>query len=267
MADEIRVSELTLIGEGREAEVFALDAERALRLARDERFETALAAEHDALVAAAAAGAPVPRVFERVSVEGRPGLVLERLGARNLLLEIGSQPWRVWTVGRELGRLHGRIHAAVAPESLESVHTRLRERLASALVPDRVRTAALQRLERLPTGDRLCHGDFHPGNVLRSAGGTGVVIDWTGASRGDPAADVARSFLIIRHGALTPDATRAVEVLARVGRRALWAAYASTYGRADVAAASSWLPVIAAARLAEDIAGERAQLLELAGRA
>jgi Ser/Thr protein kinase RdoA (MazF antagonist) len=263
----MRLADLTLIGEGREAEVFALDDGRVLRLARDAHFEAALEAEYDALVAAAAAGAPVPRAFERVSVEGRPGLVLERLGARNLLLEIGAQPWRVWPIGRELGRMHGRIHAAVAPESLEPVHERLRGRLASPLVPGPARAAALQRLERLPEGDRLCHGDFHPGNVLRSAGGGVVAIDWTGASRGDPGADVARSFLIIRHGALTPDATRTVQMLARVGRRALWAAYASAYGRADVAAASSWLPVIAAARLAEDIAGERAQLLELAGRA
>jgi hypothetical protein len=52
----------------------------------------------------------------------------------------------------------------------------------------------------------------------------------------------------------------------RVGRRALWAAYASAYGRAEVRAAASWLPVIAAARLAEDIAGERKHLLELARR-
>jgi Ser/Thr protein kinase RdoA (MazF antagonist) len=260
----MRLEELTLIGEGREAEVFALDDARVLRLARDAHFEPALQAEHDALVAAAAAGAPVPRVFERVSVEGRPGLVLERLGQRNLLLEIGSRPWRVLPIGRELGRLHSRIHGAVAPESLESVHARLRGRLASPLVPDPVRAAALARLERLPAGDRLCHGDFHPGNVLRPAGGGVVAIDWTGASRGAPAADVARSFLIMRHGAVTPDATRMVKVLARVGRRALWAAYASDYGRADVAAASRWLPAVAAARLAEDIDGERDHLLKLA---
>jgi Ser/Thr protein kinase RdoA (MazF antagonist) len=261
----MRLGELALIGEGREAEVFALDGARVLRLARDARFGAALDAEHDALVAAAAAGAPVPRVFERVWLEGRPGLVLERLGARNLLLEIGSQPWRVWPIGRALGHLHTRIHAAIAPQSLEPVHARLRGRLASALVPERARADALERLERLPAGDRLCHGDFHPGNVLRRDGGGVVAIDWTGASRGDPAADVARSFLIIRQGALTPDATRAVRVLARVGRRALWAAYASAYGRAEASALSSWLPVIAAARLAEGIDGERDHLLKLAG--
>jgi Ser/Thr protein kinase RdoA (MazF antagonist) len=264
--EAIRLSGLTLIGEGREAEVFALDDARVLRLARDACFEPTLHAEHDALVAAAAAGAPVPRVFERVSVDGRPGLVLERLVARNLLLEIGERPWRVWSIGRELGRLHARVHRAAAPESLPSVHARLRDRLESPLVPDDVRAAALGRLARLPEGDRLCHGDFHPANVLRSAAGGALAIDWTAAASGDAAADVARSFLIMRFGTVGPDATRAVELLARVGRRALWAAYASAYGRDGVSAASVWLPVVAAARLAEDIAGERGHLLELAAR-
>jgi aminoglycoside phosphotransferase (APT) family kinase protein len=126
----------------------------------------------------------------------------------------------------------------------------------------------MRALETLPRGDRLCHGDFHPGNVLvASGGGDGgdrpIAIDWTGASRGDPAADVARSFLIIRFGGLTPDATPAVAALARVGRRLLWRGYASAYA-IDRAALARWLPVVAAARLAEGIDGERARLLQLA---
>jgi Ser/Thr protein kinase RdoA (MazF antagonist) len=269
----VRLGDLTLLGEGREAEVFALDGERVLRLARSADRADALDAEHAALLAAGAAGAPVPRVYERVAVEGRPGLVLERLPDRNLLLEIGARPWRVWPISRSLGTLHARIHAAAAPDSLPGVHERLRERLSSPLVPAPVRSRALAQLEELPAGDRLCHGDFHPGNVLvgGAAGDGGMVaIDWTGASRGDPAADVARSFLIIRFGALTPDATRAVTALAHVGRRLLWGGYLRAYSSATRlrwSAVEGWLPVIAAARLAEDIAGERAHLLKLAGRA
>ena len=265
----MRLDRLTRLGEGREAEVFALDDTRVLRLARSADRAGTLDAEHAALVAAAAAGAPVPRVYARVDVEARPGLVLERLRDRNLLLEIGERPWRVWPISRSLGALHARIHAVGGPGSLPSVHERLRGLLESPLVPEDVHVRALERLEALPAGDRLCHGDFHPGNVLLAPGGGAVAIDWTGASRGDPAADVARSFLIVRHGALTPDATRAVATLARVGRGVLWRGYVGAYMRAaelDRVAVAHWLPVVAAARLAEDIAGERAQLLELAGR-
>jgi aminoglycoside phosphotransferase (APT) family kinase protein len=264
--DPIRLDQLTLVGVGREAEVFALDSARVLRLARDASAPAAVDAEHAALVSAAAAGAPVPEVYERVEVEGRPGLVLERLPDRNLLLEIGERPWRIGRISRSLGRLHARIHGARGPDSLPSVHERLGERLASPLVPDDVRERALSALEALPHGDRLCHGDFHPGNVLVARDGGAVAIDWTGASRGDAAADVARSFLIIRFGAVTPDATRALAALARVGRRVLWRGYASAYG-IDRAAVDRWLPVVAAARLAEGIEGERPRLLELAARA
>src|SRR3954469_8630830 len=106
----IRLGGLQRIGEGREAEVFALDDGRDLRLARTAALAQAVDHEHAALAAALAAGVPVPAVFERVDVEGRPGLVVERLGTGNLLLEIGARPWRVFAIRRELRELHGRIH-------------------------------------------------------------------------------------------------------------------------------------------------------------
>src|SRR4051812_17520632 len=116
----IRLGGLTLIGEGREAEVFALDDRRVLRLARTAELSARLDEEHDALAAAHAAGAPVPEVFGRVEIDGRPGLVVERLGAANLLLEIGRRPWRVLPVGRALAGAAAPIPpgvAAAAPPS------------------------------------------------------------------------------------------------------------------------------------------------------
>jgi aminoglycoside phosphotransferase (APT) family kinase protein len=253
---------LKRIGEGREAEVFALDDRRVLRLARSAALAEALDHEHAALRAADAAGVPVPRVFDRVEVEGRPGLVVERLGTGNLLLEIGARPWRVFPISRELGELHARIHAVAAPQTLPSVHERLRARLESPLVPPAVRDRALRLLETLPEGDRLCHGDFNPANVLRGADGSASVIDWTAASRGHPDADYARAKLVMRYGAVGPDATVAVRALARVGRQLLWQGYRRAYPRAP----ERWFAVMAAARLAEDIPEERATILKLAAR-
>jgi aminoglycoside phosphotransferase (APT) family kinase protein len=264
--DVIRLDGLERLGVGREAEVFALGADRVLRLARRADLAPALDREHAALVAAGHAGAPVPAVFDRVEVEGRPGLVVERLGTRNLLLEIGARPWRVLGIARVLGELHARLHTVVAPDELPPVADLVRARLESPLVPDGVRERALQALDALPRGDRLLHGDFHPANVLlRPASGAPVVIDWTGGCRGGPAADVARSELIMRFGAVGPDATAMVRALATVGRRLLVSGYLRSYARnAEVRVDSeAWTPVIAAARLAEDIEGERDTLLRL----
>jgi aminoglycoside phosphotransferase (APT) family kinase protein len=63
-----------------------------------------------------------------------------------------------------------------------SVQERI-ERVAEA--PDLLRTAALDRLRRLPAGDRLCHGDFHADNVVLTRRGA-VVLDWMTAVRGHP---------------------------------------------------------------------------------
>src|SRR3954447_24790600 len=86
----IELGALKRIGEGREAEVFALDDHRVLRLAPTAALAPAVghaqavAQEPGALAPAQRPGVPAPAVFERVDAEGRPGLVVERLGAGNL---------------------------------------------------------------------------------------------------------------------------------------------------------------------------------------
>ena len=53
----------------------------------------------------------------------------------------------------------------------------------------------------LPDGDRIFHGDLHPGNVLAD-GDSWSVIDWSGAHVGARAADVAASVLTIGYRGL-----------------------------------------------------------------
>jgi len=150
-----------------------------------------------------------------------------------------------------------------APADLPALRDEVRNRLGSELVPADLRDSALARLEDLPDGAQLCHGDFHPGNLL-SAGDGYAVIDWTLGARGHPAADVARTRLLIAQAGIPADAPRAVRWLARLGRRILLAAYLRGYSRErslDVTLVKSWGPVLATLRLADDIPEERAGLL------
>jgi aminoglycoside phosphotransferase (APT) family kinase protein len=50
-------------------------------------------------------------------------------------------------------------------------------------------------LAAVGSGDRLLHLDLHPANVILSPAGP-VVVDWTNARRGDPAFDVALTWVI-----------------------------------------------------------------------
>jgi aminoglycoside phosphotransferase (APT) family kinase protein len=226
--------------------------------------------DREALVLRAAhrAGAPVPAVFERTEVRGRPGLVMERLDGPDLLTLLGARPWLVWSVARSSGRTHAALHELPAPDRLTTVRELLRDRLASDMVPLDVRAHALDELERLSDGDRLCHGDFHPGNMLRTPRGD-FVIDWTGGARGEPEADVARTLLILRIGAVHEDAPPLVKRLEGIGRRFLVGGYLRGYRQRrelDMDRVESWVRIIAAARLGEGIDEERASVLAVARR-
>lgn len=117
---EVRLAELRRIGAGREAEVYALDEGRVLRLARTAALRSGVERERVALLAAGRCGAPAPAVFERLDVDGRPGLVLERLDAHDLLSGMVSRPWEIIVLPRVLAALHASLHEIVAPASFPS---------------------------------------------------------------------------------------------------------------------------------------------------
>ena len=253
------------LGAGREAEIFAWEEGRVLRLAHRPEHAPLLAHEALAMRAARAAGAPVPAVFEQVEVEGRPGLVMERRDGGDDLQLLQRRPWTVTRIGRRLGELHARIHAVAAPEGLPEVRELVAALLASPAVPAALRERAERTLAALPRGDRLCHGDFHPANVL----GGDTVVDWTSAARGDPAADVARTRVLIEVAVLPGEPPAVIRRLDRIGRRLLLAAYLRAYRARrplDLALTDRWVGVLAAARVGEQIDGEREAALALAAR-
>lgn len=53
----------------------------------------------------------------------------------------------------------------------------------------------LQKLDSIVFDSRLCHGDFHPFNLILSNDNV-KIIDWIDASSGDIRADVFRTYLL-----------------------------------------------------------------------
>jgi aminoglycoside phosphotransferase (APT) family kinase protein len=253
------------IGAGREAEVFAWDQGRVLRLAHHPEAAPLIAREAAALRAAAEAGAPVPELFEEREHHGRPGLVMERCEGRDQLVRLVRRPWSVRAVGRHLARVHAELHEVEAPPSLPALRDELQRILESPLVPEDLRGRARSELAARPDGDRLCHGDFHPGNVLGDR-----VIDWGAAVRGNPAADVARTCLLI--GIAEPPGPRPawLRLIERAGRWHLLHAYLRAYRKRrplDQDEVERWLAVLTTARLAEGIEEERDATLQAARNA
>lgn len=259
-------AELKKIAEGREAEMFAWEEGKILRLLRDsgEAARRRLESDTRVLQGAAEHGLRVPAVYGTTEVMGRPGLIMERIRGADLLTVIARRPWRVWWVGGITGRVHAAMHGVVAPHEVPSTKENLIHALThSPRVPKALADATLRVLAELPEGDRLSHGDFHPANILMD-GRAPVVIDWSNVTRGDPAADVARTLVILGSGEPPPGSPAPLRLMALIGRRLLVSAYLRAYRRLaplDMDLVRRWEAVRLADRLADGIAEERPALL------
>jgi len=152
---------MKLIAAGRASEILDLGDGTVLR-----RFKAGGSPEREALVMRHAldAGFPVPQVVE-VRADA---LVLERIEGRSMLSTAFRRPWSAGRLADIVARLHAQLHELAAPPGLEAVGP----------------------------GDRLLHLDLHPENVMLSPGGP-VVVDWANARAGEPALDVAMTWVIV----------------------------------------------------------------------
>jgi aminoglycoside phosphotransferase (APT) family kinase protein len=249
------------LGVGRTAQVLADSEGAVVKLFFDWVPIHLIDAEEHATAAAGAANAPAPRLLGRVERGSRAGLVLERVDGPSMLAELSAHPAQLLSLATRLGRLQADIHACAGVE-LPALRERLRSRIESAAqLSSRAREWALARLDTLPDGDDLLHGDLHPDNVILATRGA-IAIDWMNAARGDRAADAAQTALILDIG-VPPGMSAARLALFAAGRRAFRARWLTAYLRASMvrrADITAWRPVVAAARLGDDIHEEQRRL-------
>lgn len=254
------------LGTGREAEVYAWGDDAVIKLYRPgfggHRAEAAALAALDGHHIA-------PSLVDVVHHDGRPGLVLERVTGVDMLGLLQRRPWRVQNLGRGLAEAHLAVHGVPAPAELPDVRQVLAARIDAAVLPRDLRGFVLRILDGLPSGDRLCHGDYHPGNVM-VAGDRLSVIDWPNAARGAPEADHARAILLLRWADPLPGTPLVTRGLVAAGRSLLARAYVRAYAHGSPRPpqqVESWLIANIAARLAEGITVEQPKLIELLARA
>jgi uncharacterized protein (TIGR02172 family) len=212
---------------------------------------------HEARVARAVhtAGLDVPAVGDVVEIDGRLGLVYERLEGVPMGRRMETRPWTLVRLWRRLAELHVRIHDVAGIAGLPPQRERIERKVQAAKGLEPVlRQRVLVALAGMPDGDRLCHGDFHPWNVIVNGDRT-PVIDWIDATCGNPLADVARTSVIL---AGVPAMTEMVTWRDRLFVPWVHRFYLRRYFELRPSAEKeyhAWLSIAAAARMSEDIPG------------
>lgn len=259
-----KISRSEPLASGRTADIYAWDEGYVLKRYH-EWFELE-DIQYEAKITRAihASGLPAPLAGEILQLDGSYSLVYERVDGTDMFAVLKRRPWRVVHFARKLAALHAGMHARVCPPGFPSQPERLERKIRrAALLTTKDQSKILDALHNMPSGDRICHGDFHPGNVLLAEEGE-VVIDWMDATCGNPLADVARSS-IIAQGVV--ESEQLPNSFLRALVRLFHALYIRQYFRlrpGDVQQYPRWLPIVAAARLSEGIPELEAWLLEQA---
>lgn len=182
--------------------------------------------EADAQAWSRSVGYDAPRILEVLAADegfGLPAQVMERAPGTTMLDALLRKPWRAFALIDRLAGLQLALHAlptdgwpgTVEPRELVDKRLGLPRR-AIAELGDPSLTEAIERVEAvIPEGLGgelvVCHGDFHPLNVVVH-GDRAAVIDWSDAGLGPREADVARTLLLFQVASIA--ATSAVERVA-----------------------------------------------------
>ena len=174
---------------------------------------------------------------------GLPFVVLPKVAGRTLLAEIVARPWRYRRAIDDLAALAAAIHTvpidgldlrdgtpARRPLASSTPCRRRRRRRRHAHSLDRLDRHAARVREERPV---LCHGDYHPLNVLSARTASGwdhQVIDWTDAAIGDREFDVARTAGLMSLASIAAE-TAAERVVLRAAGPIMRSTYLRSYRR------------------------------------
>ena len=260
-----------MVGRGRTAEIFRWDEGNVLRLYREGASLGYVQRELRAFSAVSDAGVPSPTVYPADTEDGlliaeeRLGFVMEHIDGPTMLRQLIAQPWKLWDYARTQATLHHAMHqqsSTALPSQRERFH-RVIDQLGDEL-PDNLLVKLHQNLDSLDDGTAICHGDFHPDNIILSGQGP-VIIDWGPATAGAPAADVAWTVHLLKNGGCPPGMSWWQRFALTTLRQLFLTAYLRAYfrlsnvTRKDVA---NWKAVNAAIRLGDRIPEEREVLLK-----
>jgi Ser/Thr protein kinase RdoA (MazF antagonist) len=153
--------------------------------------------------AVAAAGLPAPEVFGEVTLDGRFGIVMQRLDGPTLLQLSRTGAVTFEQAGAVVAALAMSIHNTPPPEVPS-----MREYMEAALrhddgkIPKHLATDVLALVDRLSPGGGLCHCDLSPGNVIMTGHGP-KLVDWAFAMRAPAAVELG--FLHVILSELAPE--------------------------------------------------------------
>ncbi len=192
-------------------------------------------------------GLNIPKIKAVTMIDGKWAIVSEYIKGKTLDRLIEENPDKKHEYMEMFVDLQIKVQSCTCP-LLPKLKDKMSRKISQADLDATTRYDLHTRLEGMPKHNKLCHGDFNPGNIIITDDGTPYILDWSHATQGNASADVARTYLLFW---LNGDIDGAEEYLD------LFCAKSGT----DKQYVQKWMPIVAASQSVKGNAKEREFLL------
>ena len=260
--DKFIIQPKKMIGQGNTAEIFQLENNKILKLYRKGFSKYAIEREYKNSILVMKTLECVPKVYSKVCVGDRDGIVFQQINGTDMLKKMNSAIWKIKSYSKMFAKYHSQVLCPISGD-LQSVKEKLKQDIEWVMdLSDEEKRVILIYMEDLPDGDELCHFDFYPGNIMLSSEGA-YFIDWMNACRGDSCADIARTCLLLTYGEMI-HTSKFRRWMFSIIKRQIYKAYIKKYliiSGKKMEDILKWELPVAAARLNETLTDNERQTL------
>ncbi len=201
---------LNRIGIGRTAEIYEIDDNKVLKLYFGNISDEAINTEFDINRALNETNVPIANCYEIIKKENRTGIIFDKIDGISMMKSMTNNPFESIKYAEKLAHIHYGIHNKEVNFKLPDNKEQIKQRIHSVeLLNEQYKNKLYKYIDLLPNQKKLCHGDFHPENILLTSN-EDYVIDWMTATIGNSCSDIAHTDLLLRYG-VSPDEKHGIE--------------------------------------------------------
>jgi Predicted aminoglycoside phosphotransferase len=140
-------------------------------------------------------GLPIPVVDEVTKVNGKWAIVTGFIEGKTITQLMKDHPEKRDELLEKFVNIQIEVHSKTSP-LLNKLKDKMSRKISETELDATTRYELHTRLASMPKHNKVCHGDFSPGNVILAEDGSYGILDWSHATQGNASADVARTYLL-----------------------------------------------------------------------
>ncbi len=137
----------------------------------------------------------IPKVLEVTKIDNKWAIVSEYIEGKTLAQLMEEDKSRFYEYLERFVDIQMEMHSKQVP-LLNKLKDKMNRKISETSLDATTRYDLHTRLEAMPKGTKLCHGDFNPSNIIITKNDVPYIIDWSHATMGNASADVARTYLL-----------------------------------------------------------------------